>query len=215
MASTPIRQAGSIHPLLVRVTHWLNAFAVICMIMSGWQIFNASPLFDFRFPHWMTLGGWLAGAIAWHFAAMWLLALNGLAYLAYGVLSGHFRRSFLPLTASAVAGDLAAALRFRLPHRIGAYNAVQRLAYVVVILLITAAVLSGLAIWKPVQFQELTAVLGGYDTARWVHFLAMTGIVGFIVVHLALVLIVPKTVLPMITGRATGERHAPPAEVRP
>jgi thiosulfate reductase cytochrome b subunit len=208
---TPVRP---VHPFLVRATHWVNAFAIVCMILSGWQIFNASPLFDFRFPRWMTLGGWLAGAIAWHFAAMWLLALNGLVYLAYGFFSGHFKRSFLPLNRHLVLSDVGAALRFRLPHSLGRYNAVQRLAYVTVILLITAAVLSGLAIWKPVQFQELTALLGGYDTARWVHFLAMSGIVGFIVVHLALVLIVPKTLLPMITGRAPREPAAAPAEVR-
>lgn len=203
-------QSRTIHPLAVRISHWINAFALICMILSGWRIYDASPLFeDFEFADWMTLGGWLGGALAWHFAAMWLLALNGLAYLVYGFASGHFRRSFLPLTPHAVWRDFVAALRLRLAHRLGVYNAVQRLLYVVVILLITASVLSGLAIWKPVQFQELAAVMGGYPGARLVHFLAMAGIVGFIVVHLALVALVPSTLWPMISGRGPRAAHTP------
>ncbi len=195
-------RAQPIHPLVVRVTHWVNAVAVTCMILSGWRIFDASPLFDFEFPHWITLGGWLGGALAWHFAAMWLLAANGLVYLAHGFASGHFGRHFWPLDPRAVRRDLAAALTFRLPHKPGAYNAVQRLAYMTVIALICAAVLSGLAIWKPVQFHALAVLMGDYEGARWVHFLAMSGIVGFILVHLALVAIVPKTLLPMISQRA-------------
>jgi thiosulfate reductase cytochrome b subunit len=204
-----MKAARSVHPLPVRITHWINAFALICMILSGWRIYDASPLFDsVEFAHWMTLGGWLGGAIAWHFAAMWLLAVNGLVYLVYGVVSGHFRRDFLPLSPRAVWTDFVAALRFRLAHRLGSYNAVQRLLYAVVILLITTSVVSGLAIWKPVQFQELAALMGGYEGARVVHFLAMAGIVGFIAVHLALVMLVPKTLLPMIIGRAPGHAHA-------
>ena len=116
-----------IHPLLVRITHWVNAFAMGFMIMSGWQIYDASPLFPFTVPHWATLGGWLGGAIAWHLAAMWLLVANGLVYGLYGLASGHFRRSFLPLSAGGVWADFKAALTFRLPHRLGHYNAVQRL----------------------------------------------------------------------------------------
>ena len=196
-SSSPAR---AIHPLAVRVTHWINAFAMVCMIMSGWRIYDASPLFGFTFPHWMTLGGWLGGAIAWHFAAMWLLFVNGLIYTLYGLLSGHFRESFLPISPMAVWSDLKAALTFRLPHELGHYNAVQRLLYTAVILLGIAAILSGLAIWKPVQLASLTGLLGGYDTARLVHFLAMSGIVGFVIVHLALVALVPKTLPPMIVG---------------
>jgi thiosulfate reductase cytochrome b subunit len=192
--------ARAIHPLAVRITHWINAFAMVCMIMSGWRIYDASPLFGFTFPHWMTLGGWLGGAIAWHFAAMWLLFVNGSVYTLYGLLSGHFRQSFLPLSPTAIWNDMKAALTFRLPHEVGHYNAVQRLLYTVVILLGIAAILSGLAIWKPVQLDWLTGLLGGYDTARLVHFLAMSGIVGFVIVHLALVALVPKTLPPMIVG---------------
>ena len=133
---------------------------------------------------------------------MWLLVANALVYLAYSVSSGYFRRTLLPLTPRQVWRDFIAALAFRLEHRSGAYNAVQKLLYLVVLLLGAAAVLSGLAIWKPVQFSSLTALLGGYDTARVVHFLAMAGIVGFILIHLALVILVPRTLLSMITGVA-------------
>ena len=78
-----------VHPLVVRITHWINVLAVLMMVTSGWRIYNASPLFDFRFPTELTLGGWLAGALQWHFAAMWLLAINGLVYVVYGIVSGH------------------------------------------------------------------------------------------------------------------------------
>jgi thiosulfate reductase cytochrome b subunit len=192
----------------VRLTHWVNAFAMTCMILSGWQIYNASPIFPITFPHWATLGGWLAGAIAIHFAAMWLLAANGLFYLGYGLVSGYLRRSLLPLTPRQVVKDFIAALTFRLGHEPGVYNAVQKLLYIVVLLLGAGAVLSGLAIWKPVQFSPLTALLGGYDTARVVHFVAMTGIVGFITIHLALVALVPRSLLSMITGHGAAPGHS-------
>ncbi|KAF3997009.1 cytochrome b/b6 domain-containing protein [Glaciimonas immobilis] len=195
-----------IHPLLVRVAHWLNAFAIVCMAMSGWGIYNASPLFGFSFPHWSTLGGWLGGAIAWHLAAMWLLVVNGLIYLGYGLLAGHFRRNFLPLRFRPLLRDIKDALTFKLAHQPGIYNTVQRLMYVVVLLLGVLVVASGLSIWKPVQLDTLVDLFGGYDIARRVHFVAMAGIVAFVVVHLALVLIVPSTLLPMLTGRLP--RHA-------
>lgn len=201
-------------PLPVRLTHWVNAFAMTCMIMSGWQIYNASPIFSFTFPRWSTLGGWLAGGIAIHFAAMWLLVANGLFYLAYGLLSGYFRRTLLPLTPGQVARDFIAALTFSLRHEPGIYNAVQKLLYIVVFLLGAGAVLSGLAIWKPVQFAPLTSLLGGYDTARVVHFLAMAGIVGFITIHLALVALVPKSLLSMITGHGAAPGPVHPKEAR-
>ena len=193
-----------IHPLVVRITHWLNAFAIVCMIMSGWQIYNASPLFGFSFPRW---------AIAWHLAAMWLLAASGLVYLAYGIVGRHFMRSFLPIRPGEVWRDLKEALAFRLVHKLGAYNAVQRLFYIAVLLLAVLAVLSGLGLWKPVQFQTMVGLLGGYEVVRRVHFVAMAGIVGFLVVHLALVAIVPSTLWAMITGRARVE--ASPRELQP
>jgi thiosulfate reductase cytochrome b subunit len=198
--AAPPPRFRSIHPLIVRLTHWVNAVAMTCMIMSGWQIYNASPLFGFQFPAWATLGGWLGGAIAWHLAAMWLLAANGLVYVLYGLISQRFRR-LLPLKPREILRDAQDAARFRLRHSLGEYNAVQRLAYVVVLALGVLAVASGLALWKPVQLQALSDLFGGYEVARRVHFLAMAGIAGFVVLHLALVLLVPRTLPTMITGR--------------
>ena len=194
--------ARRVHSLPVRLTHWVNAMAMTVMIMSGWRIYDASPLFGFEIPAWMTLGDWLGGALAWHFAAMWLLAGNFALYVGYGLVSGHIRRRLLPLRPREIWHDLVAALRFRLPHSDDSYNAVQRLLYLLVGIGIAGAIVSGLAIWKPVQLAPLTALLGGYEVARRVHFLAMAGISLFIVVHLALVVLVPRTLVAMLTGRA-------------
>jgi thiosulfate reductase cytochrome b subunit len=199
-AATP--KAIVVHPVWVRITHWINAIAMIVMILSGWQIYNASPLFNFVFPPSITIGGWLAGALLWHFAAMWVLAVNGLVYLALGLASGRFARKFFPIRPREVLGDTRAALTGKLSHDdISVYNAVQKLLYVGAILAGILVVLSGLAIWKPIQLQELTAVMGGYDAARYVHFIAMAGIVGFLVVHVVLALIVPKSLRAMLRGR--------------
>jgi thiosulfate reductase cytochrome b subunit len=188
------------------------------MIGSGWRIYNQEPLFGFTFPVWMTLGGqpeisqhWhneegLAGALQWHFAAMWLLFVSLIVYLAYGLFSGHFRHSLLPLRPKEVMRDLLAALRGRLAHNVGERNAVQKAMYIGVLGVIILVVLSGLSIWKPVQFQELTALFGGYDVARYVHFFCMAAIVLFIAVHLSLTILVPKVLPPMITGRVWGSR---------
>lgn len=191
-----------IHPLAVRVTHWINAFAMLIMVTSGWRIYNASPLYDFHFPAAITLGGWLAGALLWHFAAMWLLAINGLAYLLYGTFSGHFRRKFWPIYPQAVIRDILAAARGKLAHDdLSIYNGAQRAAYAALISLLIILVLSGLALWKPVQFQELAALIGGYEGARRVHFFAMALAVSITAVHVLMVALVPKTFPTMITGR--------------
>jgi thiosulfate reductase cytochrome b subunit len=191
-----------IHPAWVRITHWVNALAMLVMIGSGWEIYNASPLFGFSFPRSITLGGWLAGALLWHFAAMWVLAVNGLVYIVLGILTGRFRRKLLPIRPGEVVADMKAALTFKLSHDdISVYNSVQRLLYVGAILAGVVIVLSGLALWKPIQLQELTALFGGYDAARYVHFFAMAAITGFLVVHVLLALIVPKSLKAMVTGR--------------
>ncbi|MDH1260449.1 cytochrome b/b6 domain-containing protein [Pseudomonas atacamensis] len=189
-----------LHPWPVRLTHWLNAACMVCMFMSGWAIYNASPLFSFWFPVSLTVGGWLGGALAWHFAFMWLLLINGAIYVLYGLASRHFKRELLPIGIAALKHDLTDALRFRLVHEKGVYNAVQRLMYWIVLAAGVLIVISGVAIWKPVQLQELVALLGGYDVARYVHFAAMAMIAAFVVIHLVLVILVPKTLLPMITG---------------
>ena len=192
----------AIQPAWVRTLHWTNAVAMILMIMSGWQIYNASPLFNFRFSSSLTLGGWLGGALQWHFAAMWLLMVNGLVYLTLGFLTGRFRNKLLPITPSGVIADTRAALTGRLSHAdLSKYNYVQKLLYVGIIAVGVIIVLSGLSIWKPVQLQYLTALFGGYDVARYVHFIAMSAIVGFLIVHVALAILVPKSLRAMIIGR--------------
>jgi thiosulfate reductase cytochrome b subunit len=191
-----------IHPLWVRITHWINAIAIFVMIGSGWQIYNASPLFPFTFPRGITLGGWLAGALLWHFAAMWVLVINGIVYVTLGILTGRFRRKLLPIHPAEVITDVKAALAGRLAHDdLSVYNAVQRLLYLGVILAGVVVVLSGLAIWKPIQLQELTALFGGYDAARYVHFFAMAAIAGFAVIHVVMALVVPKSLRAMVVGK--------------
>ena len=194
--------SGTIHPAWLRATHWLNALAVLIMVTSGWRIYNASPLFEFKFARDLTLGGWLGGAILWHFAAMWLLAANGLVYLVCNLGSGRLAHKFFPLSPRAILADLFAALRGRLAHADPRqYNAVQRAAYLFVMADALLLVLSGLVLWKSVQFPLLRGLLGGYETARRVHFFAMAGLFAFVGVHLAMVALVPRTLLAMLRGR--------------
>jgi thiosulfate reductase cytochrome b subunit len=201
MSAHPVQ----IHPLVVRITHWLNVLAVLVLVLSGWRIYNAAPLFEsFRFPSELTLGGWLAGALQWHFAAMWLLAINGLVYLAYGIASGHFRRKLLPISLGAVFDDIRNAFRGRLSHDdLSVYNAAQRAAYLALIVALVLLVLSGLAIWKPVHLQELAALMGGYEGARLVHFVCMVAVVLIVIVHVVMVALVPRTLPTMITGKSS------------
>ncbi|MBI3701510.1 MAG: cytochrome b/b6 domain-containing protein [Afipia sp.] len=197
--------AKTIQPGWVRVVHWINAIAIFMMIGSGWQIFNAAPMTLLRglhFPSTITLGGWLGGALQWHFAAMWLLMVNGLVYLALGFITGRFRKKLLPISASGIVDDTKAALTGKLSHAdLSTYNQVQKLLYAGIIVVGIVVVLSGLSMWKPVQLQYLTAIFGGYDIARYVHFACMALIVAFLVIHIALALLVPKSLRAMIIGR--------------
>jgi len=201
--TTTVTAPKVIQPAWVRVMHWINAVAIILMIMSGLQIYNASPLFkSLTFSHSITLGGWLGGALLWHFAAMWLLMINGLAYLIMGFATGRFRKKLVPISPRGVISDAVAALTFKLSHDdLSKYNQVQRLLYTGIILVGIVIVLSGLSIWKPVQLQYLTALFGGYDIARYVHFVCMASIVAFLAIHVLLALLVPKSLRAMIIGR--------------
>ena len=194
---------ATIHPGWVRACHWINAVAILVMIGSGWQIYDAAPLFNgLRFAKSIALGQWLGGALLWHFAAMWVLVLNGLVYVTLGIASGRFRRKLLPISPAQVFADAKAALTFKLTHDdLTHYNTVQKLLYTGVILAGIVIVLSGLSIWKPVQFQELTALFGGYNFARYVHFVCMAAFVGFLAVHVTLALLVPKSLHAMIAGK--------------
>jgi len=198
----PVGRPAPLHPAYVRITHWINAVAILAMIGSGWQIYNASPLFVFEFPRSITLGGWLAGGLLWHFAAMWVLVANGLVYALLGLATARFRRKWLPLRPADFVRDLRSALTGRLAHGdLTVYNAVQKALYIGVMLAGVVSVASGLAIWKPVQLRALTAVLGGYEVARLVHFFAMAAIVAFIAVHVTMAAVVPKTLRAIIVGR--------------
>ncbi len=207
------------HPLIRRLAHWLMAFAILILIASGWGIYNASPIFGFRFPNWAALGydvdvalAWhndpgVASAIAWHLAAIWLLLAGFATFVLHGLLSGHFRRDYLPVTPRGFLRDFLAAATFRLAHRLGKYNSVQKTFYLGMLLAVTMMILSGLAIWKPVQLSGLTWLFGGFQAARIVHFLFMAAIALFVIVHVALVALVPKTLVAMVTGRATARPH--------
>ncbi len=195
-------EARPIHPLPIRIIHWINALAIVVMIGSGWQIYNAHPILPFTFPSSITIGGWLGGALLWHFAAMWMLMANFALYLAYGIATGRFRRKLWPITPREVAADIKAALGGRLAHAdLAHYNGVQKLLYVGVIVLVALAIVSGFAVWKPVQLAPLTAAMGGFQGARIVHFLAMSGIVGFLLVHVAMAVLVPRSLRAMVRGR--------------
>jgi thiosulfate reductase cytochrome b subunit len=211
-----------LHPGIVRIAHWTWALGVLILIGSGWRIYNSEPLFDFSFPTWITIGGsleaanrlhndWgLAGALLWHFTAMWLLFSSLVVFLVYGFRSGHFRRKYLPITVPEVLGNIRDFLKGHLAHDLGVRNAVQKLLYAFALIAMTLMVLSGLVLWKPVQFHELGLLMGQYEGARYVHFFGMVGIVLFLVVHIALTLLVPEVLLPMITGRAPSHTPAAP-----
>jgi thiosulfate reductase cytochrome b subunit len=212
---SPKRDTVILHSRWVRYAHWTWALGVIILIGSGWRIYNQEPLFDFlRFPVWLTLGGdyagaervhndfGLAAALLWHFAAMWLLFFSITVYTIYGIVSGHFRCKFAPISPRQIVTEVFDFLRGKLDHELGARNAVQRLLYTFAIVCMLLMVWSGLVLWKPVQFEEFGIPLGAYEGARYVHFFGMAGLVGFLFIHVALTLLVPKVLPPMITGRA-------------
>jgi thiosulfate reductase cytochrome b subunit len=215
------------HAIAVRIAHRLMAFSMLVMIGSGWRVYDASPIFGFTFPDWAVIGGDLEGAlarhndpgvanaIAWHFAAIWILAASYLLYVLRGALSGHFWRDFLPVGPKSFLRDSLAAARFRLEHRLGEYNALQRVFYWGVLALVALMLQSGVAIWKPVQTYPLEVLFGGFQGARIVHFLCMSAIVAFLVAHIALVILVASTFVAMITGRAAEPPAPIPLEFEP
>ncbi|MBV8916439.1 MAG: cytochrome b/b6 domain-containing protein [Acetobacteraceae bacterium] len=204
-ADLPLPRARRLHPWPVRMMHWTNAVAMLIMIGSGLGIYDDSVIFKgLHFPRAIVVGGWAAESLLWHFAAMWLLMANGAAYLIYGFVTGRFRERLLPIRVADVIETVRETLRLRIAHEdLTMYNAVQKLLYIVVILAGIAQVVSGFAIWKPIQFSGLVDLLGGFQSARLIHFLGMAVIVGFLVVHVALALLVPRTLVAMVTGGPT------------
>lgn len=192
----------SIAPFFVRMTHWLHAIAMLIMIMSGLKIYNASPIFDFMILKAFTLGGWLGGALLWHFAFMWLLVANGLIYLILNFATGRMRKKFFPIKPKEFFQDVLATIKGKLSHDdLSQYNTIQKLAYLSIMIDIVILVMSGLVIWKPVQFPLLRELMGDFDNARIIHFFAMVYAVFFCIVHLVMVALVPKTLLIMIRGK--------------
>jgi thiosulfate reductase cytochrome b subunit len=192
-----------ITPAYVRLTHWINAVAVIIMIMSGLKIYNASPIFDFLIPNTVTLGGWLGGALLWHFAAMWLLVINGSIYLLFNIVTQRAFQKFFPITPAGLIADFLDTLRGKLSHDdLSVYNTIQKLAYLSIVVDLIVLVLSGLVIWKSVQFPLLRELMGGFDNARIIHFFCMAFAVLFLIIHLVMVALVPKTLLIMFRGKA-------------
>jgi len=196
------RKQRRLHPAAVRVMHWVNALAIFIMIGSGWKIYNDDVIFGFlHFPDAIVIGKWAQYGLQWHFFGMWIFVVNGLAYLTYGMVSGRFRRKLLPISPREVLATVGDALRLRLAHDdLTHYNAVQKLLYLGIMLVGILIAISGLALWKPVQFSELAALFGSFQTIRLVHFLCMAAIVLFLIVHISLALLVPQSLLAMLTG---------------
>jgi thiosulfate reductase cytochrome b subunit len=191
-----------LHPLPLRIMHWINAAAIFIMIGSGWKIYNDDVIFGFlHFPDWLVIGKWAQYGLQWHFFGMWIFVLNGLAYLGYGIATGRFRRKLFPISIREVFTTVGDALRFCLRHDdLIHYNAVQKVLYLGVMLVGILTVISGLALWKPIQFSELADLFGSFQTIRLVHFFCMSAIVAFIVVHVSLALLVPQSLVAMVTG---------------
>lgn len=197
-----IKNVGTSHPWWLRLTHWLNAYAVIVLILSGWQIYNASPIFDFRMPSGIAVGGWLGGALQWHFFAMWILFFNGIFYLLMNVITGRFKKKYWPMSLRELGLDVIQTLKLKLSHDdLSHYNMVQKLAYLFAIVALIVMVMSGMAIWKSVQFPLMRELMGGYDNARIIHFVCMSSLVLFIIVHVVMVILVPRTLKGMTFGK--------------
>jgi thiosulfate reductase cytochrome b subunit len=213
------RKQRHLHPLPLRIMHWINAVAIFIMIGSGWKIYNDDVIFGWlHFPDSVVIGKWAQYGLQWHFLGMWIFVINGLCYLTYGVATGRFRQKLFPISLREIVATVGDALRFRLSHDdLTHYNAVQKILYLGIMMVGAVMVISGLSLWKPVQFSELAALFGNFQTIRLVHFLCMTAIVGFLIVHIALALLVPRSLVAMVTGGpAVDERPAPaavPAEI--
>jgi len=201
-ATSPAHTTRRLHPLPLRIMHWINAVAIFIMIGSGWKIYDDDIIFSFlRFPDTIVIGKWAQYGLEWHFFGMWIFVLNGLAYLSYGIATARFRRKLFPISIREFLVTIGEALQFRLRHDdLTHYNAVQKVLYLGVMMVGILTVISGLALWKPVQFSELANLFGSFQNIRLVHFFCMAAIVAFIVVHVTLALLVPQSLAAMLTG---------------
>lgn len=196
------RAAPTVQPRWVRVAHWINALAFVTMLFSGWQVYKADPYW-FDLPGWWpTLGGDLPGALQWHFSAMWLLAFNGIVAVASLLATGRFKRLYIPVHTTQLWRELRALMSGRVEHQVtNERSALQKIAYMGVILLLLLEIMSGLSIWKPVQLHWLTTCLGGYESARRVHFVVMGLLAAFVTGHMILAFAAPRLLLAMLGRR--------------
>ena len=195
--NSPASRSTFLHPVVVRLTHWLNAIVLVVMAGSGLEIFAAFPSFGGKIPQHdlielpeaLRLGGWLGGALQWHFTFAWLFTAGGMAYVSYQVLSGRWRQTAFRL--SDVRGVWPMVRHYvglgPLPPFAGEYNPLQKLAYATTIFFGATAVVTGLALYKPVQLGPIVSLAGGFDRLRLAHFAAMIGLLGFIPGHLVMV----------------------------
>ncbi len=212
------RPQQRLHPLALRIMHWINAVAIFIMIGSGWKIYNDDVILGWlHFPDALVIGKWAQYGLQWHFFGMWIFVLNGIAYLSYGIATGRFRQKLFPISISDIVHTVGDALRFRLSHDdLTVYNAVQKILYLGVMLIGVLIVITGLCLWKPVQFSELASLFYSFQVIRVIHFLCMAAIVGFVLVHVMLALLVPQSLLAMFTGGPVlGEKALPPVEPAP
>jgi thiosulfate reductase cytochrome b subunit len=191
------------HPGGLRILHAINAIAVVGLLLSGIEIYRAAPFFPVRFPMWLSLGGDMKGAIRWHFLLMWVLLGNALVYALIRIKPSNGLVGVLPLSFRELWSDVCMAARFKLAHQTHTYNAIQKWLYASVWLVIMLAMLSGLALWKPIQLGGLSNLLGGYEMSRRVHFVAMTLLLAFVVLHVLMALMVPRTLASILVGRET------------
>lgn len=187
------------HALLVRLCHWVNAISLFLMVGSGLQIFRAFPSFGAKIPqkdllHWpqaFAVGGWLGGALQWHLTFMWIYILTGLIYLGYQAFSGNYRQ--IMVIRADIPGMWPMVKHYfffsHKPLQHETYNPLQKLAYTTVIVLAVISVLTGFAVWKPVQFSWLAWLMGGFHWARLWHFVVMWVMLAFVFGHLVMVLV--------------------------
>jgi thiosulfate reductase cytochrome b subunit len=193
--------------------HWINAAVMMVMITSGWGIYDDDVIIHgLHFSGFWRLGDWAAWSLNWHLAGMWFFGINGLVYLIYGLMTGRFRERLLPIRWRDIIHTVIDTLHFKFAHEdLTVYNAVQKILYIVVIFSGIDQVLTGLAIWKPVQFSGLVTLFGGFQSARVFHFAGMVVIVGFLILHVVVAFLVPKTIWAMLGG---GPRLPPSPQAR-
>ncbi len=189
-----------IYALWLRICHIVHAFSAIMLMSSGWAIYNADPLYDFLFPKHISLGLYLTEALRWHFLLAWILLLTSVIYSVSRLVLNLGGPSIRHFSLMSILDTLYNAMRFSLFYRRGEYNPLQRLMYTGIFILSLMLVFSGVALWKPVQFNLLIDMFFGYEVVRHIHFWLMIVLFCFLIVHVCMILIHPSTLMNMIFG---------------